>query len=113
MLPQTRQALEALKEAGLTRAQFRIRTPWKQCMNAYGDTIIVILCSYAQIAPYVQKLVKSFKVVVTIFDGIPCHVAIEVAQEPGLYTLEHGREELVKEIVLNSSFEQLTLWDTS
>ncbi len=112
MLPQTKRAVEALKEAGLERWQFRIRTPWKQSVNSYGDTSIVILCSYAQIAPYVQKLSKSFRVVVTIFDGVPCAVAIEIAQEPGLYTLEHGREKPVKEIVLQSSFEQLTLWDT-
>ncbi len=111
MLPQTRRAVETLKEAGLTRDQFRIRTPWKQSVNSYGDTSIVILCSYAQIAPCVQKLAKSFRVVVTIFDGVPCAVAIEIAQAPGLYTLEHGREKPVKEIVLQSSFEQLTLWD--
>src|SRR5260370_15320932 len=113
MLPQTRRSVEALKEAGLERWQFRIRTPWKQCINGYGDTSIVISCSSAQTAPHVQKLAKSFKVVVTIFDGVPCHVAIEISQEPGLYTLEHGREETVKEIVLNSSFEQLILWDVS
>src|SRR6266568_4634731 len=106
MLPQTKRCVEALQEAGLTRAQFRIRTPWKQSTKGYGDTIIVLLCSYAQIAPYVQKLVKSFKVVVTIFEGVPCHVALEVSQELGLYTFEHGREARVKEIVLNSSFEQ-------
>ena len=113
MLPQTRRAVESLKEAGLGRWQFRIRTPWKQYSNRYGDTTVVILCSYAQIAPYVQKLAKSFKVVVTLLDGVPCHVALEIAQEPGLYTLAHGREEPVKEIVLHSSFEQLTLWDAS
>ncbi len=111
MLPPTRRAAETLKEAGLERWQFRIRTPWKQRINGYGDTSIVILCSYAQIAPCVQKLAKSFRVVVTIFDGVPCAVAIEIAKEPGLYTLEHGREVPVKEIVLQSGFEQLTLWD--
>jgi hypothetical protein len=71
MLPQTKRAVEALKEAGLTRNQFRIRTPWKQRINGYGDTTIVLLISYGQTAPYIQKLAKSFRVVVTVFDGIP------------------------------------------
>jgi hypothetical protein len=111
MLPQTRRAVEALKEAGLTRDQFRIRTPWKQNIKGYGDTIIVLLCPYAQIAPYIQKLAKSFKVVVTIFNGVPSHVSIETNQAPGLYKFENGREEPIKEIVVNSSYEQLTLWN--
>jgi len=113
MLAQTRRAVEALKEAGLTREQFRIRTPWKQSINgiSYGETTIVLLCPYSQIAPYIQKLAKSFKVVVTIFDGIPCHVSIEIAEEPGLYKFEHGKVEVLKEIVLNSSYEQLPLWN--
>ena len=54
MLPQTRRAVEALKEAGLTRDQFRIRTPWKQD-KGYGTTTIVLLCPYAQTAPYLQN----------------------------------------------------------
>ncbi len=113
MLPQTRRAVEALKGAGLTRNQFRIRTPWKQSTNgiSYGETTIVLLCSYAQISPYIQKLAKSFKVVVTIFDGIPCHVSIEMTENPGLYKFEHGLVEAVKEIVLNSSYQQLPLWN--
>src|SRR5216683_1907119 len=102
MLPQTRRCVEALKDAGLTRSQFRIRTPWKQSTNGYGDTIIIILCSYAQIAPYVQTLAQSFRVVVTVLDGVVCHVALEVAEETGLYKVEHGQVEAVKEIVLNS-----------
>ncbi|SRR5216683_700832 len=113
MLPQTRRAVEALKEAGLERSQFRIRTPWKQSTNgiSYGDTTIVLLCSYAQISPYIQKLAKSFKVVVTIFDGIPCHISIETNHAPGLYKFERGQVEAVKEIVLNSNYEQLSLWN--
>jgi hypothetical protein len=111
MLPQTRRCVEALKEAGLTRSQFRIKTPWKASMKDYGETTIVIVCSYAQLAPYVQTLAKSFKVVVTIFDGVVCSVAIEIAAETGLYKVEHGQVEAVKEIVLHSSFEQLPLWD--
>jgi len=113
MLPQTRRAVEALKEAGLTRDQFRIRTPWKQSANgiSYGDTSIVLLIPYAQTAPYIPKLAKSFKVVVTIFDGIPCHVSIETNHAPGLYKFEHGKAEAVREIVLNSSYEQLPLWN--
>lgn len=113
MLPQTRRAVEALKEAGLTREQFRIRTPWKQCANGIsdGETTIALLCHYSQIAPYIQKLAKSFKVVVTIFDSIPCHVSIETAEEPGLYKFEHGKVEAVKEIVLSSNYEQLPLWN--
>jgi len=107
MLPQTRRAVEALKEAGLTRDQFRIRTPWNQD-KGYGKTTIVLLCSYAQTAPYLQKLAKSFRVIVTIFDGIPCSVAIEIAEEPGLYTRENGQVEPVKEIVSKNSYEQLT-----
>lgn len=113
MLPQTRRCVEALKEAGLTRSQFRIRTPWKASMKGYGDTHIAVLCSYAQLAPYVQTLAQSFKVVVTVFDGVVCSVAIEIAEEIGLYKVEHGQVEAVKEIVLQSSFEQLALWDTS
>ena len=115
MLPQTRRAVEALKEAGLTRDQFRIRTPWKQSVHgiSYGDTIIVLLCPYPQIAPSIQKLAKAFRVVVTVFDGVPCHVSIETHHAPGLYTLEHGKVEAVTEIVINSSYEQLPLWDTS
>ncbi len=108
MLPQTRRAVEALKEAGLERSQFRIRTPWKQSIKGYGDTTIVLLCPYVQIAPYIQKLAQSFKVVVTIFDGVPSHVSIEIAQEPGLYKFEHGKREPVKEIVSRGSFKQLT-----
>lgn len=111
MLPQTKRVVEALKEAGLTRQQFRIRTPWKQSIQGYGDTIIVLLCSYAQLAPYVQKLATYFKVVVTFLDGVPCHVSLETASTPGLYKSEHGKEVQVREIVLNSSFEQLPLWD--
>src|SRR5260221_13015956 len=112
MLSQTRRAVEALKEAGLERSQFRIRTPWKQSTHgiSYGDTTIVLLCSYAQISPYIQKLAKSFKVVVTIFEGIPCHVSIETNHAPGLYRSEHGKEKAVKEIVLTSNYEQLPLW---
>ena len=111
MLVQSRRAVEALKEAGLTRAQFRVRTPWKQSVKGYGDTTIVLLCPYAHIAPCIQKLAKSFKVVVTIFDSIPCHVSIETNHAPGLYKFEHGQVEAVKEIVLNSNYEQLPLWN--
>jgi hypothetical protein len=66
------------------------------------------LCPYNQTAPYLQKLAKSFKVVVTIFDGIPCSVSLETAEEPGLYTLENGQVEPVNEIVVKSCYEQLT-----
>jgi hypothetical protein len=111
MLPPTRRAVDELKDAGLERRQFRIRTPWKQSSNGYGVTTIVMLCSFAQIAPYVQKLAKSFRVVVTILDGVPCSVAVEITEEKGLYKVEHGQVEAVKEIVLQSSFEQLPLWD--
>jgi hypothetical protein len=107
MMPQTRRAVDALKEAGLTRDQFRIRTPWNQD-KGYGKTTIVLLCSYAQTAPYLQKLAKSFRVIVTIFDGIPCSVAIEIAREPGLYTRENGQVAQVNEIVSKNSYEQLT-----
>jgi hypothetical protein len=107
MLPQTRRAVEALKEAGLTRDQFRIRTPWREDTGC-GKTTIVLLCPYAQTAPSLHKLAKAFKVVVTIFDGIPCSVSIEIAEEPGLYTCENGQEERVKEIASNGSYEQLT-----
>ena len=108
MLAQTRRAVEALKEAGLVRSQFRVRTPWKQSVKGYGDTTIVLLISYAQTAPYIQKLALSFKVVVTMLDGIPCHVSVEIAKEPGLYTRERGQIEPVKEIVSTGSYEQLT-----
>ncbi len=113
MLPQTRRSVEALKEAGLTRSQFRIRTPWKRSANgiSYGDTIIVLLVPYAQIAPHIQKLARSFRVVVTVLDGIPSHVSIEIAEEIGLFKFEHGQVEAVKEIVLNSSYQQLSLWN--
>ncbi len=112
MLPQTRCAVEALKETGLTRSQFRIRTPWKQG-KGYGETTIVLLCTYAQIAAYIQKLAKSFKVTVAVFDSVPCHVSIEIPEEPGLYKFENGQVKPVKEIVLKSSYAQLTLWDAS
>jgi hypothetical protein len=108
MLTQTRRAVETLKEAGLKRSQFRIRTPWKPSIKGYGDTTIVLLISYAQTAPFLQKLSKSFKVVVTLLDGIPVHVSIETAQKPGLYQKEKGRVEPVKEIAVKSSYEQLT-----
>jgi hypothetical protein len=107
MLPQTRQAVEALKEAGLTRDQFRIRTPWKHD-KGYGKTTIALLCPYAQTAPYLQQLAQVFKVVVTLLDGIPCSVAIETAEEPGLYTRENGQVAPVNEIVSKHSYEQLT-----
>ncbi len=110
MLVQTRRAVEALKEAGLERSQFRIRTPWREGKGC-GKTTIVLLCPYGQTAPYLQKLAKSFKVVVTIFDGIPCSVSIEIAEEPGLYKRENGEVEPVKEIAVNSSYEQLTFAD--
>ncbi len=110
MLVQTRRAVDALKEAGLVRSQFRIRTPWKESVKGYGDTTIVLLIPYSQTAPYLQKLAKSFRVVVTFFDGIPCHVSIEVA-EPGLYKFENGKTEPVKEIVMDGSYEQLTFED--
>ncbi len=71
MLPQTKRAVDALKDAGLTKNQFRVRTPWKQSVKGYGETIIVLLIPYSQTAPYIPKLAKSFRVVVTIFDGIP------------------------------------------
>ena len=109
MLVQTRRAVEALREAGLQRSQFRIRTPWKQSVKGYGDTTIVLLIPYAQTAPYLQKLAKSFRVVVTFFDGIPCHVSVEISQETGLYKSENGRVEPVKEIVSKGSYEQLSL----
>src|SRR5438105_5418138 len=98
MLPQTRRAVEALKEAGLTRDQFRIKTPWKRSSNgiSYGETTIVLLCSYAQIVSCVPKLAKSFKVVVTIFDGIASHVSIEISEKIGLFKFEHGQTEPVK-----------------
>jgi hypothetical protein len=108
MLTQTRQAVETLKEAGLQRSQFRIRTPWKQSIKGYGDTTIVLLISYAQTAPFIQKLAQSFKVIVTLFEGIPAHVSIEVAKEIGLYKSEKGRVEPVKEIELKGCYEQLT-----
>lgn len=107
MLPQTRRAVEALKAAGLTRDQFRIRTAWG-AGTGYGKTTIVLLCPYSQTAPHLKKLAQSFRVVVTLFDGIPCSVAIEVSEEPGLYKRENGQVEPVKEIVVNSSYEQLT-----
>jgi hypothetical protein len=107
MLMQTRRAVDALKEAGLTRDQFRIRTPWREGKGC-GKTTIVLLCPYTQTAPYLHKLAKSFRVVVTIFDGIPCAVSIELAEEPGLYKSENGQEERVTEIVSNGSYEQLT-----
>jgi hypothetical protein len=107
MLPQTRRAVDALKEAGLTRSQFRIRTPWRESTGC-GKTTIELLCTYTQTAPYLQKLARSFRVVVTIFDGIPCSVSIETAEETGLYKLENGKEEPVKEIVVQSCYEQLT-----
>ncbi len=107
MLPQTRRAVEALKDAGLARSQFRIRTPWKQSSKGYGDTTIVLLIPFVQTAPYITKLAKSFKVIVTFFDGIPSHVSIEIA-EPGLYKFENGKTEPVKEIPTNSSYKQLT-----
>jgi hypothetical protein len=107
MLPQTRRAVDALKEAGLTRSQFRIRTPWKEGKGS-GKTTIVLLCTYGQTAPYLKKLAKTFRVVVTVFDGIPCSVSIEIAEEPGLFKRENGKEEPVKEIVVESCYEQLT-----
>src|SRR5258708_19418625 len=107
MLPQTRRAVEALKEAGLTRDQFRIRTPWNQD-KGYGKTTIMLLCPYAQTAPYLQQLAQLFKVVVTLFDGIPCSVSIEIAQEPGLYTRENGQVDPVKEILSTTSYNPLT-----
>ena len=110
MLPQTRQSVDELKEAGLKRWQYRIKTPWKVSTKSYGNTTITVLCSYAQIAPYFQSLAKSFRVVVTVFDGVPTHVAIEVSEETGLYMAEHGHVEAVSEIVLDSCFEQLSLW---
>ena len=113
MLPQTRRYVDALKEAGLERWQFRIKTPWKQSTKGYGGTTITVLCSYAQIAPYFTSLAKSFRVVVTVFDGVPTHVAIEVSEETGLYIAEHGKVEAVSEIVLDSCFEQLPLWSAS
>ena len=100
--------MEALQEAGLTRKQFRVRTPWKQSVKGYGDTTIVLLIPYAQTAPYIQKLAKSFRVIVILFDGIPSHVSIEIG-EPGLYQCEHGKTEPVKEIVSKGSYEQLPL----
>jgi hypothetical protein len=107
MLPQTRRAVDALKEAGLDRSQFRIRTPWKEGKGS-GKTTIVLLCTYGQIVPYLKKLAKTFRVVVTVFDGIPCSVSIEIAEEPGLYKRENGQVEPVKEIVMNGSYQQLT-----
>ena len=109
MLVQTRRAVDALKDAGLTRNQFRVRTPWKPRIKGYGDTSIVLLIPYGQTAPYIQKLAKSFRVVVTLFDGIPCHVSLEITQEPGLYQCVNGKTERVKEIVSKGSYEQLTL----
>ena len=113
MLPQTKQAVAALKEAGLKRSQFRIKTPWKQSIQDYGETTIMVLCSYMQLSPCIHKLAESFRVVVTLLDSVPSHVSIETNHVPGLYKLEHGQEEAVKEIVLNSSFEQLQLWEAS
>ncbi len=107
MLPQTRIAVDALKEAGLQRSQFRIRTPWREGKGC-GKTTIMLLCPYSQTAPYLHKLAQTFRVVVTIFDGIPCSVSIEISEEPGLYSSENGRVKPVKEIVVKSSYEQLT-----
>lgn len=111
MLPQTKQAVAALKEAGLNRKQFSIRTPWKKKIQDYGETIILIICPYAQIAPCMQKLAGYFKVIVAVLDGIPCDISIDTTKTPGLYKLENGHEMQVEEIVLNGSFEQLQLWD--
>ena len=107
MLPQTRRAVDTLKEAGLQRSQFRIRTPWTEGKGC-GKTTIVLLCSYSRIAPCIHKLSQTFRVVVTLLDCIPCSVSIEIAEEPGLYTRENGQEEPVTEIVVTSSYEQLT-----
>ena len=106
MLPQTKRAVESLKDAGLSRKQFRIKTPWKQSVNGYGDTTIVILCSYAQLAPFVQKLTKHFKVVVTLLDGIPCDVSVKIADAPGLYKFENGQEIEVSQIEYNGEYQQ-------
>src|SRR5437016_3506787 len=106
MLPQTRRAVEALKEAGLERSQFRIRTRWKQSIGDYEPPVINVLCSYAQLAPSIQKLALHFKVIVAVLDGIPCHVSIETVSQPGLYKCERGQEIQVKEIVICGSYQQ-------
>lgn len=111
MLPQTRRAVEALKDAGLTRSQFRVHTPWKRRRGeiVYGETIIVLLIPFSMAAPYIPKLAKSFKVIVDIYDGTAGHVSIET-KEPGLFKFEHGKTEPVNEIVVDSCYEQLLLW---
>jgi hypothetical protein len=40
----------------------------------------VLLCTYAQTAAYIQKLAKSFKVTVAVFDSVPGHVSIEIPE---------------------------------
>ncbi len=111
MLPQTRQAVAQLQQAGLTRKQFRIRTPFNYKVQGYTDTFIVLRCPYQQVEPLLSKLAAFFKVIVTCLDGMPCHISIEVAATPGLYKYENGCEEQVTEIVCCGSFRQLSLWN--
>jgi hypothetical protein len=66
------------------------------------------LCSFRETAPHLKKLAQAFRVVVTFLDGIPCSVAIEIAEETGLYKRENGQVEPVREILLDSGYEQLT-----
>ena len=111
MLPPTRQAVSELIESGLTRNQFRVRTRWERGTNSYGETTIVLLCSYMQIAANVQKLAEHFKVVVTLLDGIPCDVFLKSAETPGLYRVENGQEIEVSQIEYKGEYQQLSLWD--
>jgi hypothetical protein len=110
VLPETKQYVLNLKLAGLTRQQFRIRTPWNVSTQEYGPTIITLVGPLSQLAPHLKELSKFFKVTVTCLDGMPVHVSVDTVAEPGLYKRENGAEEQVAEIEYQGDFEQLPLW---
>ena len=74
MLTQTQETINTLKECGLDRKDFRVRT--ERIMNGstfvgYGDVQICLLCSLEKQRTLATELAKHFTVIQYIVDGKP------------------------------------------
>lgn len=85
MLEQTRNAIAALKSAGLSRNEFRVRCPFDARVQGYGDLQINVFCPMRKIAALSPELAKHFKVVQYVDNGNVRYVSIEDGV-PGIVT---------------------------
>jgi hypothetical protein len=77
MLSQTRYAIEKLKESGIQRKDFSVRTPFDYKHKGWGEVRICIFNSetYATFK-IIRKLLKSFNVTICTRQGKAVHVSI-------------------------------------